>query len=234
MMRLAFTLLRRNFAAYVSNYRGNRGMDFIHDVHDWLGGYPYKSIRPADAAQQLTALGFAEVRITCVLLQSAFSAPAVTNMSIAASGLEELMPVQPLRISVVTSRLDIGGTERHLTRVLPALKRRGIDVTLYVMERGGPLEAEIAAQGVRVEGPARASFLHWPRATLALGALASPRAADRGAFLPAAALCVRLAGGGACRPPATDHEPALADRLSRQISAARRRWSGFCTGGRSA
>ena len=72
------------------------------------------------------------------------------------------------RVVVVTSRLDVGGAERHLTRVLPALKRRGIDVTLYVMERGGPLEAELLAQGVAVEGPRRAGFPHWPRATFGL------------------------------------------------------------------
>ena len=71
-------------------------------------------------------------------------------------------------VTVVTSRLDIGGTERHLTRVLPALQRRGINIALYVMERGGPLEAELSAQGVRVEGPERARILHWPRATLDL------------------------------------------------------------------
>jgi glycosyltransferase involved in cell wall biosynthesis len=80
---------------------------------------------------------------------------------------EHRVPQAP-RVTVVTSRLDIGGTERHLTRVLPALQRRGIDLSLYVMERGGPLEAELSAQGVRVEGPKRARFLHWPRVTLGL------------------------------------------------------------------
>jgi glycosyltransferase involved in cell wall biosynthesis len=72
------------------------------------------------------------------------------------------------RVTVVTSRLDVGGTEHHLTRVLPALQRRGVDITLYLMERGGQLESGLAAQGVRIEGPARSSFLHWPRATLQL------------------------------------------------------------------
>lgn len=33
---------------YIAEYRRNRGMDFIHDVHDWLGGYPYESILPDD------------------------------------------------------------------------------------------------------------------------------------------------------------------------------------------
>jgi glycosyltransferase involved in cell wall biosynthesis len=72
------------------------------------------------------------------------------------------------RVTIVTSRLDIGGAERHLARVLPALHRRGIDVTLYAMERGGALEPELMRQGVRIEGPYRAALLHWPRATLAL------------------------------------------------------------------
>jgi glycosyltransferase involved in cell wall biosynthesis len=76
--------------------------------------------------------------------------------------------LQSPRVTVVTSRLDVGGTERHLTRILPLLQRRGIEVTLYVMERGGSLESELAAQGVRIEGPARAAILHWPRATLQL------------------------------------------------------------------
>lgn len=46
---------------------------------------------------------------------------------------------QSPRVTVVTPRLDVNGTERHLTHVLPALQRRGIDITLYVMERGGSL-----------------------------------------------------------------------------------------------
>lgn len=72
------------------------------------------------------------------------------------------------RVAVVTSRLDVGGTEHHLLRVLPALKQRGIDVMLYAMERGGALEAELIGRGVRVEGPERKRFMHWPRAARAL------------------------------------------------------------------
>jgi 2-polyprenyl-3-methyl-5-hydroxy-6-metoxy-1,4-benzoquinol methylase len=62
LMKLAFALLGRNFGTYVSNYRSNRGMDYIHDVHDWLGGYPYESIRPAEVARELARLGFVPVR----------------------------------------------------------------------------------------------------------------------------------------------------------------------------
>jgi 2-polyprenyl-6-hydroxyphenyl methylase/3-demethylubiquinone-9 3-methyltransferase len=61
-MRVAFVLSRRNFNDYKSNYRGNRGMDLDHDIHDWLGGYPYESIRPTDVAKELTKLGFEHQR----------------------------------------------------------------------------------------------------------------------------------------------------------------------------
>ncbi len=76
----------------------------------------------------------------------------------------------PPRVTVVTSRLDVGGTERHLARVVPALQRRGIEMTLYLMERGGPLEGELMEQGIRLEGPQRSGpeLLHWARATLGL------------------------------------------------------------------
>jgi hypothetical protein len=36
--------------------------DYFHDLHDWLGGYPYESITPIQVAQELTNLGFAHVR----------------------------------------------------------------------------------------------------------------------------------------------------------------------------
>jgi glycosyltransferase involved in cell wall biosynthesis len=82
--------------------------------------------------------------------------------------IAEAMRAAPVSVVVVTSRLDIGGTERHLTRVLPTLKRRGINIILYAMERGGPLETDLMRSGVRVEGQWRPRFLHWPRAILAL------------------------------------------------------------------
>jgi SAM-dependent methyltransferase len=37
----------RNPARYVAAYKSARGMDWHHDVHDWLGGYPYESTDPA-------------------------------------------------------------------------------------------------------------------------------------------------------------------------------------------
>lgn len=62
LFRAAFAATRRDFAAYVSNYSDSRGMDFAHDVHDWLGGYPYESIRAARLDKYLTMLGFSKIR----------------------------------------------------------------------------------------------------------------------------------------------------------------------------
>jgi glycosyltransferase involved in cell wall biosynthesis len=57
------------------------------------------------------------------------------------------------RVLVVTHRLNIGGTEMHLTRVLPELRRQGVDVSVFVLARGGKLEAPLVAKGVPLIGP---------------------------------------------------------------------------------
>lgn len=65
-MRKAYLMLRkfaarmsgRDFDAYVRTYRIRRGMDFYHDIHDWLGGYPYESISPPGCRKLLAHYGF--------------------------------------------------------------------------------------------------------------------------------------------------------------------------------
>ncbi len=52
----------RNPFRYVRDYRSNRGMDWHHDVHDWLGGYPYESASAAAVKSHVTQLGFQVVR----------------------------------------------------------------------------------------------------------------------------------------------------------------------------
>lgn len=52
----------RNPVSYVRNYRSARGMDWHHDVHDWLGGFPYESAAPAEIRSRLKMLGFDIVR----------------------------------------------------------------------------------------------------------------------------------------------------------------------------
>lgn len=60
--RVAFALKGRSFRSYVANYRSFRGMDFSHDTHDWLGGFPYESATAHEVEQMLTALEFDRVR----------------------------------------------------------------------------------------------------------------------------------------------------------------------------
>jgi 2-polyprenyl-6-hydroxyphenyl methylase/3-demethylubiquinone-9 3-methyltransferase len=55
-------------------------MDFYHDVHDWLGGWPYESISPAQTDRFMTGLGFQRVR--------AFTAAGV-NVGLFGSGCDE-------------------------------------------------------------------------------------------------------------------------------------------------
>ena len=63
LFRLGLRLTGRRFADYVDAYRGNRGMNYYHDVHDWLGGWPYESISPDEVATRMTGLKFMPVRI---------------------------------------------------------------------------------------------------------------------------------------------------------------------------
>lgn len=62
LFRLACRFSGRNFSAYVSNYKSKRGMSFVHDVHDWMGGFPYESISPAEVAAMMNRYGFEPVR----------------------------------------------------------------------------------------------------------------------------------------------------------------------------
>jgi glycosyltransferase involved in cell wall biosynthesis len=57
------------------------------------------------------------------------------------------------KVVVVSPRLDIGGTEKHILRVLPELRRHGIDVSLFLLERGGKLEPVLANTGISIAGP---------------------------------------------------------------------------------
>lgn len=62
-MRVGFYLKGRDFQKYRDGYGQNfRGMNFDHDVHDWLGGYPYESISPAEADRFREQIGFLPVR----------------------------------------------------------------------------------------------------------------------------------------------------------------------------
>jgi len=54
-----YLLLRgKRLATHIRDYNHKRGMDFHHDVRDWIGGYPYESIAPGELAELLEPLGF--------------------------------------------------------------------------------------------------------------------------------------------------------------------------------
>ena len=52
----------RNPVRYIRGYASNRGMDWHHDVHDWLGGYPYESATPQEVGDFLAPHGFTLVK----------------------------------------------------------------------------------------------------------------------------------------------------------------------------
>ena len=53
----------RSFREHVDHYHKNRrGMDFYHDVHDWLGGYPYESISSDEVEALMRQVRMARVR----------------------------------------------------------------------------------------------------------------------------------------------------------------------------
>jgi 2-polyprenyl-6-hydroxyphenyl methylase/3-demethylubiquinone-9 3-methyltransferase len=61
LLALSLRVQGRRLDAYVATYAG-RGMDFEHDLHDWLGGYPYESVSPREATAAVEALGLCLVR----------------------------------------------------------------------------------------------------------------------------------------------------------------------------
>ncbi|RTL71727.1 MAG: glycosyltransferase [Hyphomicrobiales bacterium] len=74
------------------------------------------------------------------------------------------------RIAVVTKKLGRGGTEMHLLRVLPRLIENGIDVRLYLLQRGGILEDDFARAGIPLSGPqeTRSRLLNVARSAVGL------------------------------------------------------------------
>ncbi len=58
----AKTLLGRNPISYVRNYSEMRGMNFSHDAHDWLGGYPYETATATEIHDRICKMGFTEKR----------------------------------------------------------------------------------------------------------------------------------------------------------------------------
>lgn len=62
LYRFRARLAGQDFVRFLSDYPKQRGMDFLHDVHDWLGGYPYESIAEPEVERLMARLGFRHVR----------------------------------------------------------------------------------------------------------------------------------------------------------------------------
>ncbi len=60
LFRLKCVLAGRSFSKSVAEYDSTRGMDYYHDLHDWMGGYPYQSAQPSEVQRFLHALGFTQ------------------------------------------------------------------------------------------------------------------------------------------------------------------------------
>lgn len=48
--------------SFIKNFKSARGMNFSHDAHDWLGGYPYESASSEEVHARLDRLGLRKIR----------------------------------------------------------------------------------------------------------------------------------------------------------------------------
>jgi 2-polyprenyl-3-methyl-5-hydroxy-6-metoxy-1,4-benzoquinol methylase len=63
LYRLSHVARGISHSDYVKGYRSHRGMDFDHDVHDWLGGYPYETTLAPEIERKMATLGFKPERV---------------------------------------------------------------------------------------------------------------------------------------------------------------------------
>ncbi len=118
-------------------------------------------------------------------------------------------PSRRKRVMFVIGSLDIGGTERHVTQIAPALVSRGYMVSVFCLSHGGALAGELADSGVEVILPLTGleKFVKWGRVARA------GRWIVLGAQLVAAMLARRLALVH-CFLPAGNIAGAYAARLA--------------------
>jgi 2-polyprenyl-6-hydroxyphenyl methylase/3-demethylubiquinone-9 3-methyltransferase len=63
---LGVAISGRNPIRYYRGYKSSRGMSFWHDVHDWLGGYPYESSTPEETCAFVENMGFEPAMIAAL------------------------------------------------------------------------------------------------------------------------------------------------------------------------
>src|SRR5262249_24103340 len=64
-MRVGYgaALRSKNFILRKATDAPGRGMDFNHDVHDWLGGFPYETASAKEVDDFLVTFGFVAERV---------------------------------------------------------------------------------------------------------------------------------------------------------------------------
>lgn len=63
--RAGLAITGRSHRDYVAQYVRQRGMEWMTDVRDWLGGYPYQSISEAEMLAMASRLGLTPLRRFC-------------------------------------------------------------------------------------------------------------------------------------------------------------------------
>lgn len=63
LFKAGLVLTGRKPHEYERTYKASRGMNWDHDIHDWLGGYPYESSTPDETRAFVAKLGFEPVKI---------------------------------------------------------------------------------------------------------------------------------------------------------------------------
>jgi len=86
-LRARLALTGQSFKAHVETYKA-RGMDFGHDVHDWLGGYPYQTIGAPEVEALMTRLGLQRVQEFAV-------SRSATPLGVFGSGCDEYVYRRP-------------------------------------------------------------------------------------------------------------------------------------------
>ena len=82
LMDIANLLRLRSPRKFRSEYQKKRGMSYKHDVHDWLGGYPYESVQDNELRTFFTERKF-------VLERSFLRSPERMQLGIFGSGCDE-------------------------------------------------------------------------------------------------------------------------------------------------
>jgi len=117
------------------------------------------------------------------------------------------MPPDPINVVVAAPPLNVGGTERHLLHVLPALEERGFRITVVLLQSGGALEEALRRRVSDVKSPSLS--LPRPLRTLAQARLVHAAARANGASVVHAFLSEPYIAASVARLAMFGPRPAL-------------------------